>query len=65
MKKTLLICFLMVLAHQAISQEDGEQNVGTLPSSEINNVGVTDVNKLQKPRGRVRKSTTTPPSESS
>lgn len=65
MKKTLLICFLMVLAHQAISQEDGEQNVGTLPSSEMNNVGVTDVNKLQKPRGRVRKSTTTPPSESS
>ena len=65
MKKTLLICFLMALSHQAISQEDGEQNVGTLPSSEANNVGNVDVNKLQKPRGRIRKGTTTPPSESS
>ena len=65
MKKTLLICFLMVLAHQAISQEDGEQNVGTLPSSEANNVGAVDVTKLQKPKSRLRKATTVPPNESS
>jgi hypothetical protein len=64
MKKTLLICFLMVLTHQAISQEDGEQNVGTIPSSEAN-IGSVDVNKLQKPRGRVKKPTTAPPSDSS
>lgn len=64
MKKTLLICFLMVLVQQAVSQEDSEQNVGTIPSSEAN-IGTVDINKLQKPRGRVKKTTTTPPSESS
>lgn len=64
MKKTLLICFLMVLVQQAVSQEDGEQNVGTIPSSEAS-VGTVDINKLQKPRGRVKKTTTTPPNESS
>lgn len=64
MKKTLLICFLMVLVQQAVSQEDSEQTVGTIPSSEAN-IGTIDVNKLQKPRGRVKKPTTTPPGESS
>jgi hypothetical protein len=64
MKKTLLICLLMVLSLHAVSQEDGEQNVGTISSGE-SNIGTVDINKLPKPRGRVKKTTTTSPNESS